>query len=150
VWSAITLADPPTETNHWTADLMGAGSDISARRGPSHLEAHGLQNLTGGRQFKLSNDPNFVAKLSATLSGSMSIRRPCHRASVDEKRPDFQARDRTSQASVKKAGSETMTQDYSGTATTERCSPPSKTSPRLNGHSAATASVIRHQETHSF
>jgi transposase len=27
---ALTLADPPTETTHWTADLMARASDISA------------------------------------------------------------------------------------------------------------------------
>jgi hypothetical protein len=41
----------------------GTGERHQRQRGPAHLEgAHGLQP-TRYRQFKLSNDPNFVDKL---------------------------------------------------------------------------------------
>src|SRR3954454_4618949 len=59
---ALTLADPPTETTHWTADLMAQASGISASAVRRIWKAHGLQPHRC-RQFKLSNDPNFVAKL---------------------------------------------------------------------------------------
>src|SRR4029077_19014993 len=35
---SLTLADPPVETTHWTADLMARASGISASAGPAHLE----------------------------------------------------------------------------------------------------------------
>src|SRR5258707_13881268 len=59
---ALTLADPPTETTHWTADLMARASGISASAVRRIWKAHGLQPHRC-RQFKLSNDPNFVDKL---------------------------------------------------------------------------------------
>jgi hypothetical protein len=59
---ALTLADPPTETTHWTADLMARASGISASAVRRIWKAHGPQPHRC-RQFKLSNDPNFVAKL---------------------------------------------------------------------------------------
>ncbi len=63
---ALTLADPPTETTHWTADLMARVSGISASAVRRIWKAHGLQPHRC-RQFKLSNDPNFVAKLRAPI-----------------------------------------------------------------------------------
>ena len=59
---ALTLADPPVETTHWTADLMARASGISASAVRRIWKAHGLQPHRY-RQFKLSNDPDFVAKL---------------------------------------------------------------------------------------
>jgi len=59
---ALTLADPPTETTHWTADLMARASGISASAVRRIWKAQGLQPHRC-RDFKLSNDPNFVAKL---------------------------------------------------------------------------------------
>ena len=59
---ALTLADPPVETTHWTADLMARASGISASAVRRIWKAHGLQPHRY-RQFKLSNDPNFVDKL---------------------------------------------------------------------------------------
>ena len=71
---ALTLADPPTETTHWTADLMARASGISASAVRRIWKAHGLQPHRC-RQFKLSNDPNFVAKLRDVVGNSTSIRR---------------------------------------------------------------------------
>jgi hypothetical protein len=58
--------DPPTETTHWTADLMARASGISACPVRRIWKAHGLQPHRC-RQFKLSNDPNFVAKLRVVV-----------------------------------------------------------------------------------
>jgi transposase len=51
---ALTLANPPTETTHWTADLMAQAGGASAVR--RIWKAHGLPPHRC-RQFKLSNDP---------------------------------------------------------------------------------------------
>jgi transposase len=59
---ALTLAEPPAETTHWTADLMARASGISASAVRRIWMAHGLKPHRC-RQFKLSNDPQFVAKL---------------------------------------------------------------------------------------
>ena len=40
---ALTLADPPVETTHWTADLMARASGISASAVRRIWKAHGLQ-----------------------------------------------------------------------------------------------------------
>src|SRR4051794_34623077 len=40
---ALTLADPPVETPHWTADLMARASGISASPVRRIWKAHGLQ-----------------------------------------------------------------------------------------------------------
>jgi hypothetical protein len=60
--AALTLQDPPGETTHWTADMMAKTSGISASAVRRIWKAHGLQPHRCG-QFKLSNDPHFVAKL---------------------------------------------------------------------------------------
>ena len=53
----------------------GSGERHQRQRGPAYLEgAHGLQPHRY-RQFKLSNDPNFVDKLRDVV-GLLSIRRP--------------------------------------------------------------------------
>ena len=39
----LTLADPPVETTHWTADLMARASGISASAVRRIWKAHGLQ-----------------------------------------------------------------------------------------------------------
>jgi transposase len=52
---ALTLADPPVETTHWTADLMARASGISASAVRRIWKAHGLQPHHY-RQFKLSTE----------------------------------------------------------------------------------------------
>ena len=71
---ALTLADPPTETTHWTADLMARASGVSASAVRRIWKAHGLQPHRC-RQFKLSTIQT-SSPSCATLSGSMLIRRP--------------------------------------------------------------------------
>src|SRR3954462_8318598 len=76
---ALTLADPPVETTHWTADLMARASGISASAVRRIWKAHGLQPHRY-RQFKLSNDPNFVDKLRDVVGLYVGSAGPRHRA----------------------------------------------------------------------
>ena len=59
---ALTLGDPPGETTHWTAAAMAKASGISASSVRRIWRSHGLQPHRV-RQFKLSTDPAFAAKL---------------------------------------------------------------------------------------
>src|SRR3712207_2202455 len=56
---ALTLADPPGETTHWTAAAMAGASGISASSVRCIWRSHGLQPHRV-RRFKLSNDPQFA------------------------------------------------------------------------------------------
>src|SRR3546814_4877589 len=58
---AATLADPPAEATHWTAAMMAKEIGISVSSVQRIWRAHGLQPHRV-RQFKLSNDPQFVEK----------------------------------------------------------------------------------------
>ncbi len=59
---ALTLTDPPVEATHWTTAMMAAQTGISESAVRRIWRSHGLQPHRY-RQFKLSNDPNFVGKL---------------------------------------------------------------------------------------
>ena len=59
---ALTLSDPPAETTHWTAAMMAYEIGIRASSVQRIWRANGLQPHRI-RQFKLSNDLNFVEKL---------------------------------------------------------------------------------------
>jgi hypothetical protein len=48
---ALTLADPPTETTHWTADLMARASGISASRRDAEHGAHERHRIVGTAIF---------------------------------------------------------------------------------------------------
>jgi hypothetical protein len=56
----LTQNDPPAEATNWTSALMAKVVDISASSVQRIWRAHGLQPHRC-RQFKLSNDPQFVA-----------------------------------------------------------------------------------------
>jgi len=108
---ARTLQDPPVETTHWSADLMAKASGISASAVRRIWKAHGLQPHRC-RQFKLSNDPDFVAKLRDVVG--LYVDPPAHAIvlSVDEK-SQIQALDRTQPGlPMKKGRLGTMTHDY--------------------------------------
>jgi transposase len=110
---ALTLTDPPTETTHWTAALMARTSGISASAVRRIWKAHGLQPHRC-RQFKLSNDPKFVAKLRDVVG--LYVDPPAHAIvlSVDEK-SQIQALDRTQPGlPMKKGRAGTMTHDLYG------------------------------------
>ncbi|MGY3403910.1 transposase [Bradyrhizobium sp. GM5.1] len=144
---ALTLADPPTETTHWTADLMARASGISASAVRRIWKAHGLQPHRC-RQFKLSNDPNFIAKLRDVVG--LYVDPPAHAIvlSVDEK-SQIQALDRTQPGlPLKKGRLGTMTHDYKRHGTIRRCLPHSTSSTARS--SAATCSAIVTRNSFDF
>jgi transposase len=59
---ALTLEDPPDEATHWTGAMMAKEVGVSVSSVQRVWRAHGLAPHRV-RQFKLSNDPEFVAKL---------------------------------------------------------------------------------------
>ena len=90
---ALTLAGPPPTASHWTGTAMAKAAGISVSSVQRIWRAHGLRpHLV--RQFKLSNDPQFAAKLQEIVGLYVN---PPDRAivlSVDEK-SQIQALDRT-------------------------------------------------------
>lgn len=114
---ALTLSDPPVETTHWTAVMMAAASGISVSSVQRIWRAHGLQPHRM-RQFKLSSDPQFAAKLKDIVG--LYVDPPAHAIvlSFDEK-SQIQALDRTQPGlPMKKGRLGTMTHDYKRHGTT--------------------------------
>jgi len=114
---ALTLTDPPAETTHWTAAMMANRVGISVSSVQRIWRAHGLQPHRV-RQFRLSNDPNFIAKLRDVVG--LYVDPPAHAIvlSVDEK-SQIQALDRTQPGlPMKKGRAGTMTHDYKRHGTT--------------------------------
>ena len=112
---ALTLAPPPGETTHWTAPAMAGRVGISVRSVQRIWRTHGLQPHRL-RQFKLSNDPHFAAKLRDIVG--LYVDPPAHAVvlSVDEK---TQALDRTQPGlPLKRGRCGTMTHDYKRHGTT--------------------------------
>jgi DNA-binding MurR/RpiR family transcriptional regulator len=93
---ARALADPPGETTHWTAGAMAEATGISVSSVQRIWRKHGLQPHRT-RQFKLSNDPQFAAKLHEIVG--LYVDPPAHTVvlSIHEK-SQIQALDRTSRA----------------------------------------------------
>ena len=114
---ALTIEPPPGETTHWTAPAMAKVVGISVSSVQRIWRAHGLQPHRL-RQFKLSNDPNFTAKLRDVVG--LYIDPPAHAVvlSVDEK-SQIQALDRTQPGlPLKRGRCGTMTHDYIRNGTT--------------------------------
>jgi transposase len=114
---ALTQTEPPAEATHWTADMMARASDISASAVRRIWKAHGLQPHRY-RQFKLSTDPKFIAKLRDVVG--LYVDPPAHAIvlSVDEK-SQIQALDRTQPGlPLKKGRLGTITHDYKRHGTT--------------------------------
>ena len=113
----LTQGDPPGETTHWTAAAMAEVAAISVSSVQRIWRAHGLQPHRM-RQFKLSNDPHFAAKLRDVVG--LYVDPPAHAIvlSVDEK-SQIQALDRTQPGLPLKPGRcGTMTHDYKRHGTT--------------------------------
>jgi transposase len=113
----LTLGPPPAETTHWTAPAMAARVGISVSSVQRIWRAHGLQPHRM-RQFKLSNDPQFAAKLRDIIG--LYVDPPVHAVvlSVDEK-SQIQALDRTQPGlPLKRGRCGTMTHDYKRNGTT--------------------------------
>lgn len=92
---ALTLADPPGETTHWTADMMAQAAGISASAVRRIWKAHGLQRPTAGAS---SSCPTIRSSSTscATSSASMSTRRPMPSCCLSTRR----ARSRRSTAPI--------------------------------------------------
>ena len=108
---ALTLAGPPLTASHWTGAAMAKAVGISVSSVQRIWRAHGLRpHLV--RRFKLSNDPQFAAKLKQIVG--LYVDPPDHAIvlSVDEK-SQIQALDRTQPGlPMKKGRAGTITHDY--------------------------------------
>jgi transposase len=114
---ALTFEDPPGETTHWTCRAMARAAGISHRSVQRIWAAHGLKPHRV-RTFKLSNDPDFAAKVQDVVG--LYVDPPDHALvlSVDEK-SQIQALDRTQPGLPMKRGRcGTMTHDYKRHGTT--------------------------------
>ena len=114
---SLTLAGPPADATHWTGAAMAEAVGISVSSVQRIWRAHGLQPHRV-RQFKLSNDPQFVTKLRDIVG--LYVNPPDHAIvlSVDEK-SQIQALDRTQPGlPMKKGRAGTMTHDYKRHGTT--------------------------------
>ena len=114
---ALTLTEPPGETTYWTAAAVAAACSISVSSVHRIWRSHGLRPHQI-RQFKLSNDPNFAAKVRDIVG--LYVNPPEHAVvlSVDEK-SQIQALDRTQPGlPLKKGRCGTMTHDYKRNGTT--------------------------------
>ncbi len=117
VVTRTTTTDPPGEVTHWTAAAMARIIGISVSSIQRIWRAHGLQPHRW-RLFKLSNDPQFAAKVRDVVGLYMSP--PAHAVvvSIDEK-TQIQALDRTQPGLPLKPGKcGTMTHDYKRNGTT--------------------------------
>jgi transposase len=114
---ALTCAEPPGETTHWTGRMMAKAVWISLRSVQRIWAAHKLQPHRV-RTFKRSRDPAFLAKLEAIVGLYVAPPRHAVVLSVDEK-PHLQALDRTQPGLPLKPGRcATMTHDYERHGTT--------------------------------
>jgi transposase len=113
----LTLTEKPPNATHWSVRTMAARAGIAASSVQKIWRAHGLKpHLT--RTFKLSRDPNFVAKIEDIVG--LYLNPPEHALvlSVDEK-SQIQALDRTQPGlPMKKGRCGTMTHDYKRNGTT--------------------------------
>jgi transposase len=113
----LALGPPPGETTHWTGRMLAQAAGISLRSVQRILEAHRIAPHRI-RTFKLSNDPNFAAKLKDVVG--LYVDPPDHAVvlSVDEK-SQIQALDRSQPGLPMKPGrAGTMTHDYKRNGTT--------------------------------
>jgi transposase len=114
---ALTQSEPPGEATHWTGAAMAEAAGISISSVQRIWRAHGLQPHRV-RQFKLSTDPEFAAKLRDIVG--LYVDPPAHAIvlSVDEK-SQIQALDRTQPSlPLKRGRAGTMTHDYKRNGTT--------------------------------
>ena len=114
---AATQTAAPGEITHWTSVAMAKHIGISVSSVQRVWRKHGLQPHKV-RQFKLSNDPRFAAKLIDIVG--LYVNPPEHAVvlSIDEK-SQIQALDRTQPGlPMKKGRCGTMTHDYKRNGTT--------------------------------
>ena len=107
---ALTMEAPPGEATHWTGAAMAETAGVSVSSVQRIWRAHGLQPHRV-RQFKLSQDPEFVDKLRDIVG--LYVDPPAHAVvlSVDEK-SQIQALDRTQPGlPIKPGRCQTMTNE---------------------------------------
>ena len=115
---ALTLADPPGETTHWTAAAMAEASAASASARCSASGARTACSRTGCGSSSCRSDPQFAAKLRDIVGLYVDPAGARRRARVDEK-SQIQALDRTQPGLPLKTGRcGTMTHDYKRNGTT--------------------------------
>ncbi len=113
----LTQEPPPHEATHWTLRAMAKRAGVAPSTVQGIWKAHGLSPHRW-RTFKLSNDPNFVEKLTDVVA--LYVDPPAHAVvlSIDEK-SQIQALDRTQPGlPMKKGRMGTMTHDYKRNGTT--------------------------------
>src|ERR1700674_310714 len=114
---ALTCAEPPGETTHWTGRAMAAAVGLSLRTIQRIWEAHRLQPHRL-RTFKRSKDPAFAEQVEDIAA--LYVPPPAHAVvlSIDEK-SQIQALDRPQPGLPLKPGKcGTMTHDYKRHGTT--------------------------------
>ena len=114
---ALTCAEPPGETTHWTGRAMAKAVGLSLRTIQRIWEKHRLQPHRI-RTFKRSTDPAFAEKVEDIVG--LYMHPPAHAVvlSIDEK-SQIQALDRTQPGLPLKPGKcGTMTHDYKRHGTT--------------------------------
>jgi transposase len=113
----MTQTPPPHQATHWTLRAMAKVAGIAPSTVQAIWKAHGLAPHRW-RQFKLSNDPAFVEKLTDVIG--LYVAPPAHAVvlSIDEK-SQIQALDRTQPGlPLKKGRGSTLTHDYKRNGTT--------------------------------
>ena len=113
----LTQAPPPHEATHWTLRAMAKTAGVAAFPVQGIWKSHGLSPHRW-RQFKLSNDPALLEKLTDIVG--LYVAPPAHAVvlSVDET-SQIQALDRTQPGlPMKKGRGATMTHDYKRNGTT--------------------------------
>ena len=114
---ALTLSEPPGEVTHWTAAAVASACSVSVSSVHRIWRSHGLRPHQI-RQFKLSNDPQFAAKVRDIVGLYVSPPEHAVVLSVDEK-SQIQALDRTQPGlPLKKGRYGTMTHDDKRNGTT--------------------------------
>jgi transposase len=113
----LTLNEKPPDATHWSERTMAARAGIAPSSVHKIWAAHGLKpHLT--RTFKLSRDPNFVAKVEDIVGLYLNPPDKALVLAVDEK-SQIQALDRTQPGlPMKKGRCGTMTHDYKRNGTT--------------------------------
>src|SRR6476659_2504660 len=113
----MTLHESPPNATHWSVRTMAAAANISYSSVQRIWHAHELKpHLT--RSFKVSRDPNFVAKVEDVTGLYFNPPAKALVLSVDEK-SQIQALDRTQPGlPIKKGRAGTMTYDYKRNGTT--------------------------------
>jgi transposase len=152
---ALTNQAPPHQATHWTASAMAKVIGISPSSVRRIWTRHRLQPHRV-RLFKLSNDPQFAAKLKEVVG--LYIDPPAHAVvlSIDEK-SQIQALDRTQPGlPMKKGRCATMTHDYKRNSLPRRrpgapppCSPPSTSLRARSSDAACSAIAIRNSSAFS-